>query len=78
MWRARQRPVVSGSEEMIGTTGTMLDDSDDGDDGGWARIHGEQWRVRASVPLKRGQQVRVLAREGLTLTVAPAATGDER
>jgi len=77
-WRARQRPVVSGSEEMIGTTGTMLDDSDDGDDGGWARIHGEQWRVRASVPLKRGQQVRVLAREGLTLTVAPAATGDER
>lgn len=74
-WRARHRPVVSGGEELIGSTGTMLHDSDHA---AWARVHGEQWRVRADVPLKRGQRIRVIAREGLTLTVAPAPVGDQR
>ncbi len=38
---------------------------------GWARVHSEQWRVRSSVPLKRGSLVRVRARHDLTLEVEP-------
>ncbi|WP_322062271.1 nodulation protein NfeD [Paraburkholderia sp. J63] len=97
--RARRRPVVTGSEAMVGSIGEVMDDglkpaplSADGDrDGdavaalaqppgaasraafasGWALVHGERWRVACAVPLAAGSRVRVTAREGLTLTVAP-------
>jgi len=70
--KARRRPVVSGSEELLGSSGLVLDDLDHE---GWARVHSEQWRVRSAVPLKRGQSVRVTGRDGLVLTVSPR---DER
>ncbi len=66
--KARRRPIVTGSEELIGSVGVVLDDADTE---GWARIHSEQWRVQSAMPLKRGQTVRVTARNGLVLTVAP-------
>jgi membrane-bound serine protease (ClpP class) len=66
--RARRRPVVTGSEELIGSVGEMLDDAQTE---GWARIHGESWRVEGALPLKRGQRVHVTARDGLVLSVAP-------
>ena len=66
--RARQRPVVSGSEELIGCTGELMDDTEAE---GWARIHGERWRVRVSKPLQRGQRIKVTARAGLILEVIP-------
>jgi membrane-bound serine protease (ClpP class) len=66
--RARRRPVVTGSEELIGSVGEMLDDAQTE---GWARIHSESWRVESALPLKRGQRVHVTARDGLVLTVAP-------
>ena len=72
--KARRRPVVTGSEQLIGSTGTMLDDSDAE---GWARVHGEQWRVRTPAPLKRGQPVRVTGRDGLVLTVVPTPGGPQ-
>ena len=71
--KARRRPVVSGSEELIGSVGVVQDDLDRE---GWARIHSEQWRVVSPVPLKAGQSVRVVGRDGLVLTVAPVAKGD--
>ena len=71
--KARRRPVVSGSEELIGSVGVVQDDLDRE---GWARIHSEQWRVVSPVPLKAGQSVRVVERDGLVLTVAPVAKGD--
>ena len=64
--RARRRPVVSGREEMIGAAGEALEDFD-GE--GWARVHGERWRVRAARPVRRGQRLRVAAIDGLVLTV---------
>jgi membrane-bound serine protease (ClpP class) len=70
--RARQRPVVTGHEELIGSVGVVLED--EGTEG-WARIHSEQWRVHSEVPLKRGQDVRVTARNGLVLTVRPINEG---
>jgi membrane-bound serine protease (ClpP class) len=71
--KARRRPVVTGSEALIGSVGVVLDDADTE---GWARVHSEQWRVQSAGPLKRGQAVRVTARNGLILTVAPLNAAD--
>ncbi|MEW6590380.1 MAG: nodulation protein NfeD [Pseudomonadota bacterium] len=66
--KARARPVVTGAEEMIGASGEITADLDHE---GWAHIHGEQWKVRSAVPLKRGSRVRVRARHDLVLDVEP-------
>ncbi|MFM0222032.1 NfeD family protein [Paraburkholderia dipogonis] len=77
--RARRRPVVTGSEAMIGSVGVVLDGglspadvTADGALGGWAQVHGERWRVSSTAPVAAGHAVRVTARRGLTLTVVPA------
>ena len=64
--RGRRRPVVSGREDLIGARGEALEDFERE---GWARVHGESWRVRAAVPVRRGQRLRVTAIDGLVLTV---------
>jgi membrane-bound serine protease (ClpP class) len=66
--RARRRPVVSGSEELAGAQGEVLEV--DGDEA-WALVRGERWKVRADSPLSPGQPVRVVALQGLTLDVKP-------
>lgn len=64
--RARQRPAVTGAEEMIGLEGEVV---------GWegtrgaVRVHGEVWDARGPVSVKPGGHVRVVRRDGLTLTV---------
>ncbi len=70
--RARRRPVVSGAEALLGSIGEMLEDVPPSDSG-WARVHGERWRVcchETQAMLARGEHIRVLARHGLTLSVA--------
>jgi membrane-bound serine protease (ClpP class) len=69
--KARRRPVVSGREEMFGSSGivTSIDD-----DSAWAEVHGERWRVRCSTPLVTGDRVRVTSIDGLILDVAKDAT----
>lgn len=81
--RARRRPVVTGGEAIVGSIGEVLDDGLHADQphgpngaappsaAGWARVHGERWRVACSAPLAAGCRVRVTGRQGLTLTVAP-------
>jgi membrane-bound serine protease (ClpP class) len=66
--RARKRPVVTGAEELPGNEGEALEDIETQ---GWARVHGELWRVRSPLPLPRGARVRVTAQHGLTLDVEP-------
>jgi membrane-bound serine protease (ClpP class) len=66
--KARKRPVVSGREELIGSTGELLEDCAPE---GWARVHGETWRVRCNSALKSGQRVRVTSMDGLLLEVVP-------
>lgn len=75
---ARNRPVVSGVEELIGKTATVTQ----GLEGNYANvhIHSELWRVRGQAPLQQGQLVKVIAVKGLTLeveTVSAAGPGPE-
>jgi len=67
--KARQRPVVSGREELIGSSGEVLEDFDGKD--GWALVHGETWRIRCKQPLRRGQKIRVVRMDGLIFDVEP-------
>ncbi len=74
--RARRRPKVSGGDMLIGMTGEVVDVDPlaaDADSDGWAHIHGERWRVRCDTGIARGDRVRVIARQGLTLMVEPVA-----
>jgi membrane-bound serine protease (ClpP class) len=66
--KARQRPVVSGREELLGSEGVVLEDFERE---GWARVHSETWRIRSAKPMKAGQRVRVAGMEGLLLDVVP-------
>jgi membrane-bound serine protease (ClpP class) len=71
--KTQRRSVVIGEQELIGAVAEVVEATADG---GWARIHGENWRVVSSTPLRPGQKVRVLARKGLVLEVAPAGNND--
>lgn len=66
--KARQRPVVSGQEELIGATGRAMSDFTGL---GRIQIHSESWQAKSATALKRGQKVRVIAIDGLTLIVEP-------
>jgi len=66
--KARQRPVVSGREELLQASGEVLDDFADS---GRIRVHGEIWQAVTKVPLRRGEKVRVRSVEGLVLGVEP-------
>ncbi len=70
--RARKRPVVSGSEELIGSHGIALDDFEKE---GWVRVSGERWHAVSMDPVRRGQSLRVKSRAGLTLVVEPDNQG---
>ena len=67
--KARKRPVVSGQEEMLHTTGEVLEDFEGR---GRVHIHGENWSAESTLPLKRGDRVQVVAVDGLVLHVQPA------
>ena len=73
--KARQRPVVSGREELIGSQGEVLEDFDGKD--GWALVHGENWRIKCGKPLSRGQKIRVIRMNGLIFDVEPEETNNE-
>lgn len=72
--KARQRPVVSGAEQLVHSVGEAIDDFEKE---GWVRIHGEMWEAQTNTPLKRGQKVRVTALNGLVLIVEPYRCNSE-
>lgn len=67
--KGRHQPIVSGREELHGAEAVVLGDFE-GE--GWARVHGETWRVRSRVPMKEGDRARVVGISGLTLSVEKA------
>jgi membrane-bound serine protease (ClpP class) len=73
--RARRSKVVTGSQGMIGETGTAVTELAPA---GTVFVHGEYWNAVALTNLPAGAPVRVTAIRQLTLTVEPLAekTGD--
>jgi len=66
--RAFRKPVVSGREQMIGSTGEAMEDFDRT---GRIFVHGESWMAESEVPVRRGDKVAVTGIEGLRLKIAP-------
>ena len=66
--RSRDRPVVSGREEMVGAHAEAFHDFDTR---GQVWVHGERWTARTSTPVTAGQSLDVVRVEGLTLHVKP-------
>jgi membrane-bound serine protease (ClpP class) len=66
--RARRRPVVTGTEQLVGDSAEAVSDFDGT---GQVRIYGEQWNAISSVPVTRGQRLRIDRVDGLTLHVSP-------
>jgi membrane-bound serine protease (ClpP class) len=66
--RARKSQVITGVEQLLHETATALEDFETS---GLVDIHGETWRAVTRSPLKKGQRLRVLRVDGLTLEVAP-------
>jgi len=64
--KIRERPVVSGTEEMIGQIGQCLSNNQ-----GQLRVyvHSEAWNAQAQADIAPGQRVRVTGIDGLTLKV---------
>ena len=67
--KSRARPVVSGAEEMAGASGRALEGFDQE---GQIWVHGERWLARASEPIAKDQNLRVIKVEGLLLYVEPS------
>lgn len=67
--KARLRPVVSGREELIGHTVTVI--RIDEQHQAWTRIHGELWQVKSDTALRAGQKVKITNMEGNMLTGLP-------
>lgn len=66
--KARRRPAATGAEEMIGSRGRVIAWQGGR---GQIRVHGEVWQARGAPSLKPDATVRVVSRDGLTLTVEP-------
>lgn len=66
--KARRRPVVSGLDELVGGSATVIDDFQGA---GVVRIHSERWQAHSALPLHKDQQVKVTGVEGLVLHVEP-------
>jgi membrane-bound serine protease (ClpP class) len=62
LWWTRRRRAGVGAEALIGARAEVLD-------GDWVRVRGERWRARATDPLRPGETVEVVARDGLVLEV---------
>lgn len=66
--KMRNQHIVSGSEELLNSTGIVEDDFEVS---GWIHIHGEKWRAESDRPLSKGEKVQVRAIDELTLFVTP-------
>ncbi|MBB2973611.1 nodulation protein NfeD [Mesorhizobium sp. RMAD-H1] len=65
---SHRRPVVTGTEQMMGAHGEVLDWRGQS---GHVLAHGERWSAVSAAPLKKGQKVSVAGIEGLVLKVEP-------
>ncbi|MBZ9537374.1 nodulation protein NfeD [Modicisalibacter tunisiensis] len=69
--RLRRRRPKTGQDELVGARAVALHDFTGA---GHVRLFGERWRARCRSPVRAGQTLRVVAVDGLTVEVEPAAT----
>ncbi len=65
--KAQKKKKMTGMEGMIGEVGTVITDFKKGK--GKVRVHGEIWNAVSKEDLKKGDEVKVVAVEGLRITV---------
>jgi membrane-bound serine protease (ClpP class) len=68
---AQRQPATTGANSLIGRHARALDAMSPHGRGHVA-IHGELWTAIATAPITAGTDVRIVDRQGLTLTVEPA------
>lgn len=66
--KAWRRPVVSGSEGIVGSEAVALGDFSET---GRVRLKGESWKARTRAPLRQGERAKVTHIDGLTVAVEP-------
>ncbi|WP_163558706.1 nodulation protein NfeD [Halomonas sp. NO4] len=71
----RRRPAKTGQEELQGSEATVLEDFETE---GHVRLRGERWNARSSRPLRKGESVRVVGIDGLTVDVEPLEAPQRR
>ncbi len=71
--KTRQRAVVSGSADLIGSVAEVVEATQSET---WVQLRGENWRVISQTPLQASQKVRVIARNGLVLEVVPVSPSE--
>jgi len=69
--KTRPRQSVSGDATLVGNVTAVAALQADNHHG-WVQLEGERWQVASATPMRPGQAVRVIARKGLLLEVAPA------
>ena len=70
LWYSRRRRVQMGPETLVGTTGRVVTPCVPL---GQVRVQGELWRAHCAEGADAGEEVRVVALDGLTLLVERAA-----
>ena len=65
---SRRRRIAAGPETLIGAHGEALSACRPA---GQVRVAGEIWSARCAAGVDRGERIRVVDREGLTLAVEP-------
>lgn len=64
----RRRRVITGEELMLDSVGVVMDDFTVN---GRVWILGESWQASTTIPLKKGDKVKILSQDGLHLSVKP-------
>jgi membrane-bound serine protease (ClpP class) len=70
LWYSRRRRIQMGPETLVGATGRVVTPCAPL---GQVRIQGELWRAHCAAGADVGEEVRVVALDGLTLQVERAA-----
>lgn len=70
--KTRPRHTVSGDSGLVGSVAPITSLQAGNAFCGWVHLQGEQWQVLSATPLRPGQRVRVVARNGVLLQVAAA------
>ena len=65
----RRKRIHTGVEAMVGTMGEARSDFTGS---GLVWVNGESWNAHSSVPVKKGDQVKILSVSGLDLIIEPS------